>query len=518
MYNILGRIPTLGALAFKSFIEASEGDYEIDFTKLPKGSTFWYIVNFKMNRETNISMILLAMTDFLITSSMLNEMTLGQLTSYVKKLYTADDSIKQWAFMKELAKGKEDILAMHPLRKYYYDNDTFLDKEGLNERGRKPVLKDLTKLIIKESKQATASPSRFTIDEISLLINDKVDIESIIQKLSRDPYIREKAVYYTVKDIIIEHCQEKFSTSVLENLQFNKLDTEITNGYANIYKRMKSLLYKMYELNNHEKIHELNQQEVDCKNYEDSKQKKEDEAINSLLLSAFKENLPISDSINLKKAEESKSHEKNISQPLYTQPYGLDKFMNTDASKKENVQIKSEIKEDTSTDSSESIQGKHIEMKSQGSDVTESVHIKRLSDSAVFPSKTFSNASTYEIYASKNCTISPNTFQQLNTDVIITPPKKYIGIIMQRPESQVHYGFSTTLTTIDWLANKELIITAFNHSKTEITIKKGQPIARMVLTERIDLATSTSFYKPINNPKPIKSDFTYLQKQTREFL
>lgn len=85
MYNILEKVPTIGAIAFKSFIEKSEGDYHIDFEKLPKGSTFWYIVDFKqLKTPVNIPMLFLAMSDFLITACMLDQMTLGELTTYAK--------------------------------------------------------------------------------------------------------------------------------------------------------------------------------------------------------------------------------------------------------------------------------------------------------------------------------------------------------------------------------------------------------------------------------------------------
>ena len=88
--------------------------------------------------------------------------------------------------MKDLSLNYMDILARNPLKNSFYDENVFLMKDGLTESGKLPVIKKLTKLILQSTQEPTAPPAKFTIDDISLLLNDKkITFTSIIKKLSK---------------------------------------------------------------------------------------------------------------------------------------------------------------------------------------------------------------------------------------------------------------------------------------------------------------------------------------------
>ena len=87
---------------------------------------------------------------------------------------------------------------------------------------------------------------------------------------------------------------------------------------------------------------------------------------------------------------------------------------------------------------------------------------------------------------------------------------------MPRPESQVYWGLSSSLTTVDWSVYKELLITMFNNNKFEVKITARQPISRMVLTEKIFPEIIATDYKPLLNPNTGRSDFTVMQKQRKD--
>lgn len=386
--------------------------------------------------------------------------------------------------MKDLSQGKLEILAMHPLKKNFYDFNVFLDKDGLNEIGLPPMRKQLTNLILAESKESTVSPSKFTVDEISLLINGKLNIGNIILKLSKHPFIKEKAAYYLVMEIINEYCQEHLEINNDKSLKlarnkFEEWDAEINKGYELLFYKVKNLLFNMHRIH-HEKSDPLVAQEnINSTKYYAKRKEIENEAINCLLLEAIKADLPT------KIEPEDKSE---IKDGLESEA-GRQKDYDDHKSEPEKSHINTTI---------------------------DLICIQRLSNLAMTPVKTFSYASTYEIFASKDCIIPANTFKQVNTDIVIRPPKKSIALIMARPESQVHCGFSSTLTTVDWMSNKELMITIFNHNKTELKIFAGQAIARMVLTDRIYPDIMSTNYQAIPNPSTGKSDFTILQKQRKD--
>lgn len=109
------------------------------------------------------------------------------------------------------------------------------------------------------------------------------------------------------------------------------------------------------------------------------------------------------------------------------------------------------------------------------------LRVKKLNNDAVVPSQPKPGDAGYDLYASKQTTITTNRVGKVPTGIAIQIPEGYFAKIFDRSGFFTNVMGSTGAGVIDNGYRGEIIVCMYNGTDMPITINKGEKFAQMVL-------------------------------------
>lgn len=116
------------------------------------------------------------------------------------------------------------------------------------------------------------------------------------------------------------------------------------------------------------------------------------------------------------------------------------------------------------------------------------IHFKKLSETAVLPTRGSEHAAALDMYASEAGTIPAHGYASIKTGVAVAVPHGYYARIAPRSGLSSKYGIFTLAGVVDSDYRGEVIVVLANHGNDDYEIAKGDRIAQMVI-EAIILPT-----------------------------
>ncbi|CAH7687045.1 dUTP diphosphatase [Phakopsora pachyrhizi] len=114
----------------------------------------------------------------------------------------------------------------------------------------------------------------------------------------------------------------------------------------------------------------------------------------------------------------------------------------------------------------------------------ETLRVKRLSPDAKVPTRGSKLSAGYDLYSSKDITITKRSREVVPTDIAIAVPSSTYGRVAPRSGLAVKFGISTGAGVIDEDYRGPVGVVLFNHGDDDFKVKKGDRIAQLVI-ERI---------------------------------
>lgn len=121
----------------------------------------------------------------------------------------------------------------------------------------------------------------------------------------------------------------------------------------------------------------------------------------------------------------------------------------------------------------------------------QNLEVKRLSEHATVPTKGTNHAAGYDLYASEDGTIPPQSRAVVPTGISIALPTlfkpfKVYGSIRPRSGLAVRDGIDTGAGVIDADYRGEIKVVLFNHNTKEYVYHRGDRIAQLILEVHIN--------------------------------
>ena len=110
------------------------------------------------------------------------------------------------------------------------------------------------------------------------------------------------------------------------------------------------------------------------------------------------------------------------------------------------------------------------------------VQIKKLSESAVTPTKAHPSDAGFDLVASKTTIIPANGRALIPTDIAMAIPEGYYGMVVGRSGNTIKRGLVGMTGVVDAGYRNGIGIMAFNLTQEDITIKQGERAGQIVLT------------------------------------
>ncbi len=114
------------------------------------------------------------------------------------------------------------------------------------------------------------------------------------------------------------------------------------------------------------------------------------------------------------------------------------------------------------------------------------VHIKKLNDNAIIPTKGTEFSAGYDIYAciDENKTVFPGETVKFETGIALEIPKGYAGLVYARSGLASKKGLAPAnkVGVIDSDYRGEIIVFLHNHSNKPVEVEKNERIAQLIVT------------------------------------
>lgn len=108
------------------------------------------------------------------------------------------------------------------------------------------------------------------------------------------------------------------------------------------------------------------------------------------------------------------------------------------------------------------------------------VHVKRLSDDAIVPTKSNETDAGWDLYVPHDFLIMPHTSALVPTHISMAIPKGYAGLIWDRSGLAVKKGLHRAAGVIDSGYRGEIQVCLWNLSTEEVHLRKGNRIAQLI--------------------------------------
>lgn len=112
--------------------------------------------------------------------------------------------------------------------------------------------------------------------------------------------------------------------------------------------------------------------------------------------------------------------------------------------------------------------------------------IKRLTDSAIIPSKAHAGDLGFDLYASDQTTIWSGQVKLISTGIAIQFPQGYGALIRDRSSVATHRGLFVVAGVIDNGYTGEIKIALYNTHEAFQVVQQGEKIAQMILVPVVD--------------------------------
>lgn len=121
----------------------------------------------------------------------------------------------------------------------------------------------------------------------------------------------------------------------------------------------------------------------------------------------------------------------------------------------------------------------------------QNLEVKRLNENATVPTKGTDNSAGYDLYASEDGTIPPQSRAIVPTGISIALPTlfkpfKVYGSIRPRSGLAARNGIDTGAGVIDADYRGEIKVVLFNHNTKEYSYRRGDRIAQLILEVHIN--------------------------------
>ena len=115
--------------------------------------------------------------------------------------------------------------------------------------------------------------------------------------------------------------------------------------------------------------------------------------------------------------------------------------------------------------------------------------IKKITDTAVIPTRGSSKAAGYDLYADETVDIEPGVCVKVSTGLSITPPEGYFGAIFARSGLAIKQGLrpGNCVGACDEDYTGEYIVALYNDGSKTHVVNKGDRIAQLVFLPYLDV-------------------------------
>jgi len=112
-----------------------------------------------------------------------------------------------------------------------------------------------------------------------------------------------------------------------------------------------------------------------------------------------------------------------------------------------------------------------------------SLCVKRLSNTAILPTRGSANAAGYDLCADEECTILPGRRHVIRTGLSLSIPGGCYARIAPRSGLAVKFGLQVGAGVVDPDYTGEVKVVLFNHDRRKYTVKPGYRIAQLILEQ-----------------------------------
>tara|TARA_Y100000310_G_C20411593_1_gene682267 strand:+ start:385 stop:810 length:426 start_codon:yes stop_codon:yes gene_type:complete len=128
------------------------------------------------------------------------------------------------------------------------------------------------------------------------------------------------------------------------------------------------------------------------------------------------------------------------------------------------------------------------------------IKVKRLSDNATLPTKSNDDDAGWDLYASENVSIIPNSRALVGTSVSMAISSGSVGLIWPRSGLAIKQGIDVFAGVIDAGYRGEIKVCLFNSSNETVEIMKGDRIAQLII-QKINNVTFKESETLSNTPR-----------------
>lgn len=109
------------------------------------------------------------------------------------------------------------------------------------------------------------------------------------------------------------------------------------------------------------------------------------------------------------------------------------------------------------------------------------IHVKRLSATAILPQYALPHDAGMDLYADESTTILPQERKLVSTGIALAIPPSYVGLVWDKSGIATKYGLKTMAGVIDSGYRGELKILIHNLSTQPYSVIKGTKIAQLLI-------------------------------------
>ena len=113
--------------------------------------------------------------------------------------------------------------------------------------------------------------------------------------------------------------------------------------------------------------------------------------------------------------------------------------------------------------------------------MTSWLNIKKLSSSAIIPTRANSSDAGLDLYSDESVTLLPNSSTLVNTGIAMAIPEGFAGLIWDRSGMAVKNGVHRFAGVIDSGYRGPIKICLYNFSTSVVHIKRGHRIAQILI-------------------------------------
>lgn len=107
--------------------------------------------------------------------------------------------------------------------------------------------------------------------------------------------------------------------------------------------------------------------------------------------------------------------------------------------------------------------------------------VKKLSETAIVPTKNLSSDAGIDLYASEQVTIPANGRALIKTNIAMAIPEGYCGLVTGRSGNTIKRGLVGQLGIVDAHYRGSVGIMAFNTTSEDIVIESGERAGQIVI-------------------------------------